>query len=156
MAVVLQQDYPLSRVSRLQRELNKMFDHFGEESHELLPTTDLPMERFWAPVMDVREDDESFIIHAEIPGMKDEDISVEVKDGAVCISGERKFEKKEDGEKYHRVERSYGKFDRRFNLPCKVDPESISATSDRGILEVVIPKPAEPKPKRIKVSRKSS
>ena len=147
---------PFKEMGRIQREMNKMFDSVDNSENRLIPSSDSPVERFWSPSIDVREDDNALTFHAEIPGLKDEEVHVEMKDGSLCISGERKFEKKEDNEKYHRVERSYGRFERRFPLPRGVDPGSITATTDKGVLEVVVPKPKGSESSKIPVTTRSS
>jgi len=99
----------------------------------------------WTPKIDVKETDNAFIMHAELPGMKKDDIKISLKDNVLTLSGERKFEdKKEDGE-FKRVERSYGAFMRALTIPEGVDPKMIKAKYDNGILEVEIPKPKEQK-----------
>ena len=94
----------------------------------------------WKPSVDVKETDKEYLIHAELPGVKKEDINIDLEKNLLTISGERKQEKKEDNEKYHRVERSYGKFSRSMSVPEGVTPDQIKAKFDNGVLEVSFPK----------------
>ncbi|HXG58929.1 MAG TPA: Hsp20/alpha crystallin family protein, partial [Thermoanaerobaculia bacterium] len=107
----------------------------------------------WAPPVDVGESQEKIIVRAELPGMRQEDISIEFENGLLSLRGERKLDK-ESGLTWHRVERSYGSFSRSFTLPRTVDPERISASYRDGILEIEIPKKEEAKPKQIRIAVK--
>lgn len=136
-------------VKNLQVQLNRLFEPFarfatGEE--ELVSGT-------WVPPVDVAETQEKIVVRAEVPGMKQEDISIEFENGLLTIKGERKLEKSE-GVTWHRVERIYGNFRRSFTLPRSVDPEKIAASYREGILEVEVPKREEAKPKHIKIAVK--
>lgn len=136
-------------VKNLQVQLNRLFEPFarfttGEE--ELVSGT-------WVPPVDVAETQEKIVVRAEVPGMKQEDISIEFENGLLTIKGERKLEKSE-GVTWHRVERIYGNFRRSFTLPRSVDPERIAASYREGILEVEVPKREEAKPKHIKIAVK--
>ena len=82
---------PFREMNHIQREMNKMFNAFEEGEQGLVPTTDGPSSRFWSPSIDIRENDNAITVHAELPGMKDEDVHVEVKDNCLCISGERNW-----------------------------------------------------------------
>jgi HSP20 family protein len=126
----------------------------GQPSNALA-SRDSESVALWRPVVDIKETDKDFLIHADLPGMKKEDIHMEVKDGILSISGERKQEKKTDTDKYHRVERSYGKFTRSFAIPEGVSEDQIHAKHDNGVLEVTFPKPAPkqaPETKKIAVN----
>lgn len=105
----------------------------------------------WVPAVDIKEEDDRYVLHADIPGVKPEDIDITMEHGVLSIRGERKFEEKEEKENYRRIERSHGIFYRRFTLPDNTDPEGITATGDNGVLEVVIPKTTESQFKRIEV-----
>jgi HSP20 family protein len=105
----------------------------------------------WAPVVDIYETDEKMVIKAELPGLKKEDIDIEVRDNTLTLKGERKFEKEIKQENYHRVERAYGSFQRSFTLPSTIKQEAIEATFKDGILEVSLPKAAEVKPKKVEI-----
>lgn len=103
----------------------------------------------WAPAVDVSETDTAYQLHVELPAVKREDVQVNVEQGVLTLSGERKLEKKvEDKErKLHRVERSFGRFVRSFSLPDTVDAEAIAASYKDGVLEVTLPKRVKPQPK---------
>jgi HSP20 family protein len=127
----------LGRLANLQDELERLFES--------------PL-RAWAPALDVREDKDKFVIRAELPGLKREDIDVSLQDGALVISGERKFEKTEEGVEVHRQERYYGKFERTLTLPEPVAADKVKAEYKDGVLTVTLPKTEEAKPKKIDVS----
>jgi len=127
----------LGRLANLQDELERLFES--------------PL-RAWAPALDVREDKDNFIIRAELPGLKREEIDVLLQDGALVISGERKFEKAEESTEVHRQERYYGKFQRALTLPEPVAADKVKADYKDGVLTVTLPKTEEAKPKKIDVS----
>jgi HSP20 family protein len=102
--------------------------------------------------VDILESKDSYLIRAELPGMKKEDFNLELKDGTLTLSGERKLEEPANGVEYHRAERLAGKFTRSFFLPQTVKHDGIKATYKDGILEVYVPKAEEAKPKQISVS----
>ena len=104
----------------------------------------------WTPRMDVKETDKDIVIQAELPGVKKEDINVELKDGMLTISGERKHEKKEQGETFRRSERSFGKFVRSMAVPRELTEEQIKAAYKDGVLEVNFPKPRTEGKKQMK------
>jgi HSP20 family protein len=105
----------------------------------------------WAPPVDIREEPERFVLFADIPGVDPQDIEVQMDQGLLTIKGERRTEATREGGRYSRVERVHGAFHRRFALPDSADPEGISASGFNGVLQVVIPKRAESKPRRIQV-----
>ena len=125
------------RLTNLQDELDRLFES--------------PL-RAWAPALDVREDKDNFVIRVELPGLKREEIEVSLQDGALVISGERKFEKAEEGVEVHRQERYYGKFQRALTLPEPVAADKVKADYKDGVLTVTLPKTEEAKPKKIDVS----
>jgi HSP20 family protein len=105
----------------------------------------------WSPLVDITEDDKEYIVKAEIPEMKKEEIKINVHDDVLTISGERKYEKEEKGKKYHRVERAYGSFMRSFTLPEDADGTKVNAEYKDGVLKVRLPKSEKAKPKAIEV-----
>ena len=111
-----------------------------------------PRASEWYPAVDVLESKDSYLIHAELPGMKKEDINVEVKDGALILSGERKSEKPAEGVEYRRTERVAAKFWRSFTLPETAKQDGIEASYRDGILEIRVPKMEEAKPRQIEIS----
>ncbi len=116
------------------------------QSHEGLLSAD------WSPSVDITENDNEFLIKAELPEVKKEDIDINVNNGVVTISGERHSEAKD--EKEHRIERFYGSFSRSFSLPDNVNEEDINAENKDGMLYLHLPKSAAEKPKKIKVDVK--
>jgi HSP20 family protein len=108
--------------------------------------------RRWMPAMDLVETDDRYVLSADLPGLTEDDLTIEFEDRTLTVSGERKaaHEAKQDG--YHRVERAYGAFSRSLTLPQGIDPEAVTASFDRGVLEVSIPKPEERKPRRIEIA----
>lgn len=105
----------------------------------------------WSPLVDITEDDKEYVVKAELPDLKKEEVKVTVENGELTISGERKFEKEEKGKKYHRIERSYGSFLRSFTLPEGVSGEKVAADFKDGVLQVHLPKDEKAKPKAIEV-----
>ena len=105
----------------------------------------------WMPAMDLVEADDHFVLKADLPGLSEEDISLEVRDNALTISGERKAEHESRERGWYRVERSFGRFSRSLSLPDGINPDAISAAFDRGVLSVTIPKPEQRKPRRIQI-----
>jgi HSP20 family protein len=105
----------------------------------------------WSPLVDITEDDKEYLIKADLPDVKKEDVKLTVQDDVMSISGERKYEKEEKGKKYHRVERAYGSFMRSFTLPEDADGSKVSAEYKDGVLKVRLPKSEKAKPKSIEV-----
>jgi len=105
----------------------------------------------WSPLVDITEDEKEYLIKAEVPEIKKEDIKLLVQDNVLTISGERKSEKEEKGKKYHRVERTYGSFMRSFTLPEDADGSKVAAEYKDGMLNVRLPKSEKAKPKSIEV-----
>ena len=124
------------------RDVDRLFDAFfgGERD-----------SRRWVPQMDLVEAEDHFLLKADLPGLDDGDVSIEVQDGTLTISGERKAEHESRERGWYRIERSFGSFSRSLTLPDRVDPDGISASFDRGVLEVRIPKPEEHKPRRVEI-----
>jgi HSP20 family protein len=139
---------PFGTLNRVQTRINDLFEEtFGRSRLPHAPASEL-----WYPPVDILESKDSYLIRAELPGMKKEDLHLELKDGTLTLSGERKFEETASGVEYHRVERVSGKFTRSFYLPQTVKHDGIKATYRDGILEVHVPKAEEAKPKQITVS----
>jgi HSP20 family protein len=135
---------PWSLFDQLRREMERgLTTQTGEESSAA--TSD------WVPAVDIKENEDSFVIVADIPGVKPEDIEVQMDNGVLTIKGEKETEKKEEREDFKRVERSYGSFYRRFSLPDTADPESITAKSDHGVLEITVAKQEKTQPRKIAV-----
>jgi HSP20 family protein len=105
----------------------------------------------WSPLVDITEDEKEYLIKAELPDMKKEDVRLTVENEVLAITGERKFEKEEQGKKYHRTERVYGSFVRSFSLPEDADGSKVSADFKDGMLHVHLPKSQKAKPKAIEI-----
>jgi HSP20 family protein len=138
---------PLRELSSLQTEMNRLFSAAFEGGAQGTAAA-----RRWAPAMDLLETDEHFVLRADLPGVSEEDVNIELEDNVLTVSGERKAEHEDNREGFYRVERTFGSFSRSLTLPRGVDADAVSATFDKGVLEVRIPKPEERKPRRISIS----
>jgi HSP20 family protein len=135
------------RLSSLRDELDRLFE---SPWTELARTSQLLSG--WTPALDIHEDKDNFIVRAELPGMKREDIDVSLHDGALSISGERKMEQKFEEAEVYRTERFFGKFQRTVALPAAVAADKVKAQYKDGVLTVTLPKTEEAKPKQISVN----
>jgi HSP20 family protein len=135
---------PWSLMNQLNREMNQFF-RVPQEGNGSETVSD------WLPSVDIKENEHSYVLHADIPGVDPKDIEINMEDGVLTISGERHKDEEVEGEHYKRVERVRGSFYRRFNLPDTADAERISAKSSLGVLEITIPKQEKLKPRRIVV-----
>lgn len=139
---------PYRSVSQLSREINRMFDSFLRDGGEAGGNT--PVYDF-APAVDIREEQNQYVLHADLPGVKADDIDISLEDGVLTIRGERKQEKNVEEAGYKRVERVHGSFYRSFTLPDTADHDSVAAGFKDGVLEVTIKKQEKAKPKKITV-----
>lgn len=142
---------PLREFPDFQAELGRLF------GRPLFPAATWPSAKNggrWFPEVDITEEKDRLVVKADLPGMKQEEIAVEVSDGVLTIKGERKRETETKEGKLYRVERSYGSFLRAFTLPAGVDAAKVNAAYKNGVLEVTLPKLAEAKAKQIKVEVK--
>jgi len=128
------------------REVDRLFDAFFGASG------DSAAGRRWVPPMDLVEADDHFVLRADLPGLSEGDVSIEIHDNTLKISGERSSEHEESEQGWYRIERSFGSFSRSLTLPEGVDADAVNAEFDRGVLEVRIPKPEERKPRRIEIN----
>jgi HSP20 family protein len=138
---------PFRELDTLQNRFTALFGRplVRTNGNEMINTTE------WTPLVDVTEDDKEFLIKAELPEVKKEDVKVTVENGALHITGERKFEKEEKTKKYHRVERAYGTFERAFVLPEGTKGDAVTADYKDGVLTVHLPKKEEAKAKPLEV-----
>lgn len=139
---------PFRELEDMSDRLNRMFGPPAarpESGKEAITVAD------WIPAVDISETDAEYVIKAELPEVKKEDVKVTVQHGVLTIHGERKHEKEEKGKKYHRVERSYGSFTRSFTLPDEVDETKVRAEYKDGMLHLHLPKSEKAKPKAIDV-----
>ncbi len=141
---------PWKLMSQLRDELSR-FPVFGSEiGRGAVATSD------WSPAVDIAEEKDAYIIHADLPGVKPEDIDVSMENGVLTIRGERKDEKSVDQEGYKLVERVQGTFYRRFSLPDSADPDHITAKAEHGVLVIRIPKHEKARTHRIEVQREAA
>jgi HSP20 family protein len=139
---------PVRELTTLQSEMNRLFNTFFDT-----PTSgDGAPARRWVPAMDLVEHDDHFVLTADLPGVTQEDVSIEVQADVLTISGERKTSQESSGTGYYRLERSTGAFSRTLTLPEGVDPEAVEASFANGVLEIRIPKPEQRKPRRVSIS----
>ena len=134
--------------STLQDRMNRIF----RESFSPEPPDEALTTSNFAPPVDVYEDEHNITLKIEVPGIDEKDINVSIENNTLTVHGERRFEKDEKEENFHRVERMYGSFTRSFTLPNTVDPEQVSAHYEKGVLKIQLAKKAEAKPKLIKVN----
>ena len=136
--------YPRRNLVTLPREIDRFFSNFGMDMDH--------SDTVWSPSVDITETEIAYEVKAEIPGMDKKDIKISVQENVLLLSGEKKKEEEKEDQNYHRVERSYGKFERSFKLPTDVKADEIKAKYKDGVLSVEIPKAEEVKPKEITVS----
>jgi len=140
---------PLRELSTLQNEVNRLFNTVFDTPATGGSTGSL---RRWMPAMDLVETQDHFVLRADLPGLTEQDVNIELEDNVLTVSGERRAEHEDEKEGYHRVERAFGSFSRTLTLPKGVDAEAISASFDKGVLEVRVPKPEARKPRRISIA----
>jgi HSP20 family protein len=144
---------PSRELSSLQSEMNRLFQSFFDT-----PATsgggagNGGTLRRWHPAMDLVETEDHFVLKADLPGVAEDDVKVELEDNVLTIAGERRHEEEAKSGGYYRLERATGVFSRSLTLPEGIDPEAVQASFDKGVLEVRIPKPEERKPRRVAIS----
>jgi HSP20 family protein len=142
---------PVRELHTMQNEMNRLFNTFFDS-----PTPGNgggnALARRWIPAMDVVETEDHFVLRADLPGLSENDVKIELEDNVLTVSGERKSEHEQRNEGYYRVERAYGSFSRSLTLPEGVDADGIQANFDNGVLEVQIPKPEQQKPRKVQIS----
>lgn len=139
---------PFREMRSLQDEVNRLFaSSFSRNSSS---ESDL-MRGAWSPQVDIFENRNEIVLEAELAGMRPEDVEISIENNVLTIHGERKFEKKDDGDNFHRVERSYGSFTRSFTLPPTVGSENANAEFENGVLRLTLAKREEAKPRRIEI-----
>jgi len=137
---------PFRELRSLQDEVNRVFSSSFNRSgdNEL-------MRGAWSPSVDIYENKDQIVLEAELPGMRPEDVDISIENNVLTIHGERKFEKKDEQDNFHRVERSYGSFTRSFTLPPTVTSDNVDASFDNGVLRLSLAKREEAKPRRIEI-----
>jgi HSP20 family protein len=136
---------PFRDVVTLQNRLNSLFRDFNDGDSPLTTAS-------FVPAVDVYEDPQKVVLKLEVPGIEEKDLDIRVENHTLTVKGERKFEKEEKEENFHRIERRYGSFYRAFTLPSTVDTENVGATYNAGVLKLELKKKAEAQPKQIKVN----
>jgi HSP20 family protein len=139
---------PFRELEEVSTRLNRFF---SQPSGRRLIEDEGSLLAEWAPAIDVQETDAEYLIKADLPEVKKEDVRVELQDGIICLQGERKQEKEEKGKRFHRIERAYGRFERRLALPRGVDAQKVAAEFKDGVLSVHLPKSAHVKPTSVEV-----
>ena len=137
---------PTRTVRDLQREVDDIFSRFFDRSSDSGSTSAV-----WAPKTDLVETDDEFRLHLDVPGMSKEDITINLQNNTLTVSGERRSTRKNEGDDYVRVERSFGNFHRTFTLPNSVDAEGIEARYDNGVLTITVPKTEKAARRRIEI-----
>lgn len=138
---------PARELSSLQNEMNRLFSTFFDAPAPGNGNT----TRRWVPAMDLVETDDHFVLRADLPGVTENDVTIELENDVLTIAGERQAKHEEKGEGYYRIERSTGSFSRSLTLPEGIDPEAVQADFDNGVLEVRIPKPEQAKPRKVRI-----
>lgn len=139
---------PFRELEEMSNRLNRFF---GQSMvRQLTDTGGLSLAE-WTPAVDVQETDGEYLIKADLPDVKKDDVKVEVQDNMISVSGERKQEKEEKGKRFHRVERAYGRFERRLSLPSEIDAKKIAAEFKEGVLLVHLPKSPTARPQTIDI-----
>ena len=139
---------PVAELGTIQNEMNRLFNNlFDAPTGRSANGT----SRRWIPAMDLVETADHYVLRADLPGLGDEDVNVQLEDNVLTISGERKTEQHTEQEGYYRLERAYGGFSRSLTLPDGIDPGSVRAHFDRGVLEITIPKPEQKKPRQVQI-----
>ena len=140
---------PVRELNTIQTEMNRLFNNFFDTPAGPGGASQL---RRWVPAMDLVETDEDFVLRADLPGLTEKDVNLELDDNVLTVSGERKAEHEERKEGYYRVERASGSFSRSLTLPEGVDADRVTASFERGVLEVRIPKPEVRKPRKVAIA----
>src|SRR5271167_3782549 len=144
---------PFREVAVLQNRMNSLFQDYSlNQGGDNDPLTTAS----FAPPVDIYEDEHKILLKLEVPGMKQEDLDVRIENNLLTVRGERKFEKEEKEENFHRIERRYGTFYRAFTLPTTIDSENVKAEYDSGVLKLELNKRAEAKPKQVKIGVSSA
>ena len=140
---------PLRELSSLQNEMNRLFNTAFDAP--TTPGNGAAMRR-WVPAMDLLETTDHFVLRADLPGLTQDDVNIELEDSTLTVSGERKSEHEDKQEGYYRVERAFGSFSRSLTLPKGIDADAVTASFENGVLEIRVPKPEERKPRRISIA----
>ncbi len=141
---------PVAELNTIQNEMNRLFNTFFDQPNQT-GRGNGTMRR-WLPPMDLAETADHYVLRADLPGLSDGDVNVQLEDNVLTISGERKAEREQEQEGYYQLERAFGSFSRSLTLPAGVDPDGVDAHFDRGVLEIRILKPEQKKPKTVQIN----
>ena len=141
---------PVAELGTIQNEMNRLFNNLFDQPNQAGRNGGAGPR--WIPAMDLVEAGDHYVLRADLPGLSDEDVNVQLEDNVLTISGERKAEHETQQEGYYRLERAFGGFSRSLALPEGVDPDGVQAHFDRGVLEIRIPKPEQKKPRQVQIS----
>ena len=141
---------PVAELNTIQNEMNRLFNTIFDPSAS--PGRENGTTRRWLPPMDLVETADHYVLRADLPGLSDGDVTIQLEDNVLTISGERAANHEEEQDGYYRLERAFGAFTRSLTLPDGVDPEGVHAHFDRGVLEIRVPKPEQRKPKTVQIT----
>ena len=141
---------PAAELNTIQNEMNRLFNTFFDQPAPA-GRGGVPSRR-WIPAMDLVETADQYVLRADLPGLSDDDVNIQLEDNVLTISGERKTQHEQQEEGYYRIERAFGSFARSLTLPEGVDPDGVQAHFDRGVLEIRIPKPEQKKPRQVQIT----
>jgi len=140
------------RNTRFRNPMSRIFDEAFNDFLAPVDSTDESLGSDWLPPVDILEDDTKLFFTVEMPGLDRDDVEITLEDQVLTLRGERKFERDEEKNNYHRIERAYGTFSRSFRLPTNVDTGSAKASFNNGLLTIDLPKSEEAKPKKLEIS----
>ena len=145
---------PVAELTTIQNEMNRLFNTVFDQPGR--PARGNSAARRWVPAMDLVEAGDYYVLRADLPGLSDDDVEIEIESNVLTISGERNAEHEDHEDGYYRVERAFGSFARSLTLPEGIDAEGVQAQFDRGVLEIRIPKPEQRKPRKVTISAGSA
>lgn len=141
--------FPGRNIINIKNEIDRVYDGiFANQPDDVESMGNV------VPIVNIEENDQAFVVSAELPGMDSKDVKITFHDGTLCLSGEKKRQKNESGKNYHRYEQEYGTFSRSFSIPNQIKTNKIEASFDKGVLVILLPKAKEEKPEEIKINVK--
>jgi HSP20 family protein len=140
---------PLPELTTIQNEMNRLFNTAFDQPGQ---ASRAGATRRWIPAMDLIETDDHYVLRADLPGLSESDISIELESNVLTVSGERRLDHEEHAQGYHRIERAFGSFARSLTLPEGVNADAVNASVEHGVLKILIPKPEERKPRKVTIT----
>jgi HSP20 family protein len=140
---------PVAELNTIQNEMNRLFNTLFDQP---AATAANGNSRRWIPAMDLVETDDHYVLRADLPGLSDDDVNIQLEDNVLTISGERNAQHETEQQSNYRLERAFGSFARSLTLPEGVDPGGVQANFDRGVLEIGIPKPEQKRPRQVQIT----